>query len=1220
MNQSNSTSYLTKETSLHKLARFQQLFIEKGDTKSSLKAEKLAEKIYDGDFLLAFCGHFSAGKSSMINFLMGEEILPSSPIPTSANLVKIHRTEEDFAKIHYHHDTPLLFQAPFDFDEVKSYCKNGEEVYSIEMGHSRSSLPEGVTVLDTPGVDSTDDAHRLSTESAIHLADIVFYVMDYNHVQSQLNFEFTKELLKHGVELYLIINQIDKHKEEELSFEKYKKGVQEAFASWGVEPNGFFFTSLRDLDHANNEIKKVKNLIDTKIKNKEELMNQSFQSSLSQLKKEHQNWFDEQIIQVKEETTGLLTENDWLESDTVLEKEQELITKINSLDVRIQEKKLKEEREKILNNAYLMPFETREKAKLFLESQQSGFKVGFLFSKGKTEEEKRRRLNAFLTEVQQRVESQLEWHLKTMGKNFLKDSKLASSSEYALTWDELTILVDEELLIGLVRSGALVNGEAVLNYCEEVANKLKTRAKKTTDELFAEPLRDLEKQNDQDQRIVVKELELVKDKADVLRKGMELEEEKMTVLTALENVTTDDSENYVDWVKQWEERWKQERANVRIGPIDTDSSEKEVRKDTQQLSPVENEMEHTNSPSVEEVSDKLQTMINVMEPMRAFTQMTNMLRGKMTRLQNQSFTIALFGAFSAGKSSFANALLGKKVLPVSPNPTTAAINRIRPVGEGNKHETADVQLKTSKQMLDDISQSLSHFDITVGSLEEAYEKIPSLHDYETDNGKEKIHLSFLKAFYEGYKNFHNMLGNRITVDMEEYKGFVAEEEKSCFVETIDLYYDCFITRQGITLVDTPGADSINARHTGVAFEYIRNSDAIIFVTYYNHAFAKADREFLIQLGRVKDSFELDKMFFVVNAIDLAKDEEESQEVLDYVENQLHLYGIRFPRLHGVSSIQALQKETRENSKIDYFLNGFHDFIEHELVSISVQSGLTEWHRGLKRLQQYIEMASGDEKERIKKQEALIADREELTRLFEKTSFRSIQNENNQELSELLLYVKQRVFFRLADFFKEAFHPGLFAREANKKKALQEATEEFVSSMGFDFAQEMRATSLRIEQFAQKSLSQSWSEYAARMTRINDDLLLSPMEFISPSVMEFETAFTQLEPSYFQEALSYYKSAKDFFEKGGKKNVQEKFERLLQSPADNYLDVQKQRVVSWSEEYISTQHDKMVQELLQQAIEQVDASIEALQSIENIDKLKEEYHYLLSLNKGEESID
>ena len=78
----------------------------------------------------------------------------------------------------------------------------------------------------------------------------------------------------------------------------------------------------------------------------------------------------------------------------------------------------------------------------------------------------------------------------------------------------------------------------------------------------------------------------------------------------------------------------------------------------------------------------------------------------------------------------------------------------------------------------------------------------------------------------------------------------------------------------------------------MAFEYIKNSDAILFVTYYNHAFSKADREFLIQLGRVKDTFALDKMFFIVNAIDLAHNEEEMDAVLDYVEEQLVTYGIQ----------------------------------------------------------------------------------------------------------------------------------------------------------------------------------------------------------------------------------------------------------------------------------------------------------------------------------------
>ena len=72
------------------------------------------------------------------------------------------------------------------------------------------------------------------------------------------------------------------------------------------------------------------------------------------------------------------------------------------------------------------------------------------------------------------------------------------------------------------------------------------------------------------------------------------------------------------------------------------------------------------------------------------------LRKKAERLEGQEFTVALFGAFSAGKSSFSNALIGENILPVSPNPTTATINRIRPVSEGKKDGHCGCDLKNRR--------------------------------------------------------------------------------------------------------------------------------------------------------------------------------------------------------------------------------------------------------------------------------------------------------------------------------------------------------------------------------------------------------------------------------------------------------------------------------------------------------------------------------------------
>ena len=150
-----------------------------------------------------------------------------------------------------------------------------------------------------------------------------------------------------------------------------------------------------------------------------------------------------------------------------------------------------------------------------------------------------------------------------------------------------------------------------------------------------------------------------------------------------------------------------------------------------------------------------------------------------------------------------------------------------------------------------------------------------------------------------------LFGQELLVGIDEFKDLVAVEAKACFVEWIELYYSRPVTDQGILLVDTPGADSIHARHTGVAFDYMKSADAVVFVTYYNHAFSHADREFLQQLGRVKDIFELDKMFFLVNAADLARSEDELLDVVEHVKQNLHACGIRYPRLYPVSSQTAL---------------------------------------------------------------------------------------------------------------------------------------------------------------------------------------------------------------------------------------------------------------------------------------------------------------------------
>src|SRR5690606_14108386 len=106
-----------------------------------------------------------------------------------------------------------------------------------------------MAIVDTPGVDSTDAAHRAATESALHLADVVFYVTDYNHVLSDVNFSFLRSLAECGEPTYVIVNQIDKHRESEVPFAAFRKGIMDALETWKIQPAGLLFLSLRVPEH-----------------------------------------------------------------------------------------------------------------------------------------------------------------------------------------------------------------------------------------------------------------------------------------------------------------------------------------------------------------------------------------------------------------------------------------------------------------------------------------------------------------------------------------------------------------------------------------------------------------------------------------------------------------------------------------------------------------------------------------------------------------------------------------------------------------------------------------------------------------------------------------------------------------------------------------------------------------------------------------------------------
>ncbi|WP_335869653.1 dynamin family protein [Bacillus sp. 2205SS5-2] len=1148
---------------INQTLQMHDLFLQHGDEERAEKAVQLGKKIYKGEWIIAFCGHFSAGKSTMINALTGEELLPSSPIPTSANLVKIKKSKKEYTKIYYHHRTPVTIQGEFDSHRVKQLCKSGDTVDMIEIGHRESKIPAGVTVLDTPGVDSTDAAHMLATESTLHLADLIFYVVDYNHVQSQVNFQYTKELIDKGASIHLIVNQVDKHNEEEISFAQFQASVASSFASWDVNLSAIYYTSLKNPQHEENQFPALQQFLLEELQDRFDSMSGTAEVSMNHLLAEHIQWLEEQYDENVQVYVERLTHKDWEKKEKIL-KDYELWKEVNSgAWLKKWEDDFNQERNKILQNAYIMPYENRHLAEHYLTSTQKEFKVGLFFAKGKTEEERNRRFIAFQEALRGTVVSQLDWHVKNFLLEKVKNLKISDGSIQGRI-DSFHVDVTYEMIQQAESHGAKISGEYVLHYCKTMTDIITKVAERQANDIKELLLKHLQKNP------LVAISEEARHKAEAFQ-GIQFEKEQLqnqkeslTLQLESDNFGFQDSALII-------ENWLEEEKGEEVQKDSILKNEQEITKKEDSLV---DQWQRTSSKDqnldVQGTIDRLVSMSQQFITIPGLESFAQNLREKAKRLDERHFTVALFGAFSAGKSSFANALLGTKALPVSPNPTTATINRIQP-SQHNKRDMAIIHLKSPEVMLKDLNHSLSFFQRKVNSVQEAYDKISSIKRNEL-SGVENTHLAFLHAFQKGFSLLKSKLGESLTVSLAEYEGYAANEHQACFVDVIDVHLDNDFTNQGITLVDTPGADSINARHTDVAFQYIKDADVILFVTYYNHAFSKADREFLIQLGRVKDSFEMDKMFFIVNAIDLASSEEEETEVMNYVESQLLQYGIRSPQLFGLSSQQSLKEKLdfiELNKKMQRFQVEFDSYLLNGLTKMVVDSANFLLDKGKNRLSHLIQ---GNKKtvadyetyiHQIQNQSHLVLD------LLTNESIQSIYPVLQQEIDELLLYVHQRVFFRYSDFFKEAFFPSLFNKH-DSQTALSLALSEVLDSTAYDVLQELRATTVRLEKFMKKQLSEKANLVSTHLNDINGDLVFFPTEWSNIQTPPFSDIKDDFLSQSYESPLKLFKNTKRFFEQNEKELVKESLADSLKPIVKTYLQSMSGLLFNWSKEYVDGQ--------------------------------------------------
>lgn len=205
------------------LEKTRGFYTQNGDKTKEEVFEKLKENLENGEFSIVVVGEFSAGKSTLLNALMGQRILPSFTNETTATVNFLRHKDRaingEVGRVYYRDGEEEEIR-DLSLATINEYVSTkGDEVANkvehLDLYLDSKFLEDGVTLVDSPGLNGVADGHREITEQQILKSNASIFLFNSDHPGSKTDFEFLYDLQKKVKTIIFVLNKIDNIKEEE---------------------------------------------------------------------------------------------------------------------------------------------------------------------------------------------------------------------------------------------------------------------------------------------------------------------------------------------------------------------------------------------------------------------------------------------------------------------------------------------------------------------------------------------------------------------------------------------------------------------------------------------------------------------------------------------------------------------------------------------------------------------------------------------------------------------------------------------------------------------------------------------------------------------------------------------------------------------------------------------------------------------------------------------
>ena len=204
----------SREAALYRLSELAAHF---GAEHIAAAARSTAERVSAGLFYVACVGQFKRGKSTLLNALIGESVLPTAvvPVTTVPTIIRYGRALAARVRFESTEWADIPVNAVEDYVSEKKNPENTKRVTGLEIFVPSSLLKDGMCLVDTPGLGSVFAGNTAATHAFVPHVDAAIVVIGADPPLSGEELQLVETVAEQVDDLLFVLNKADRTSEVE---------------------------------------------------------------------------------------------------------------------------------------------------------------------------------------------------------------------------------------------------------------------------------------------------------------------------------------------------------------------------------------------------------------------------------------------------------------------------------------------------------------------------------------------------------------------------------------------------------------------------------------------------------------------------------------------------------------------------------------------------------------------------------------------------------------------------------------------------------------------------------------------------------------------------------------------------------------------------------------------------------------------------------------------